>query len=121
MENRRSIFLFYFSILLLAITALMHGMFDPPVTITDWISNMMFMGAVFFLIAMTLFYFRPRLRLMAQFQARAALLETVIKRANDGIIITEANLSKPGPKVIYVNDAFTQISGYSANAKRSMP
>lgn len=71
------------------------------------------MSAVFFLVAMTVIYFRPRLQMLTQFQARAALLETVIKSANDGIIITQATLDQPGPKVIYVNDAFTKISGYS--------
>ena len=47
-----------------------------------------------------------------QFQERAELLEIVIQSANDGIIITNANLDSPGPEIIYVNDAFTQISGY---------
>jgi len=50
----------------------------------------------------------------AQFQQRAQLLETVIRSANDGIIITKADLAKPGPEIIYVNEAFTRITGYSA-------
>lgn len=72
------------------------------------------MSAVFFLITMTIIYFRPRLRMLAKYQARAALLETVIKSANDGIVITEATLDQPGPQIIYVNDAFSKISGYGA-------
>ena len=44
---------------------------------------------------------------------KAKLFETVISGANDAIIITEATLDKPGPKIVYVNKAFTKISGYS--------
>lgn len=47
-----------------------------------------------------------------QFKEKAMLLETVLKSANDSIIITKANLDSPGPEIIYVNDAFTRISGY---------
>lgn len=47
-------------------------------------------------------------------QERALLLETLVESANDGIIITKADLENPGPEVIYVNEAFTRISGYSA-------
>lgn len=50
----------------------------------------------------------------SQFEERARLLETVIQSANDGILITKANLDNPGPEIIYVNDAFARISGYSA-------
>ncbi len=50
----------------------------------------------------------------AQFQERAQLLETVIASANDAVIITKANLTNPGPEILYVNEAFTRISGYSA-------
>lgn len=45
---------------------------------------------------------------------KAKLLETVITGADDGIIITKADLDSPGPEIIYVNKAFTEISGYSA-------
>lgn len=50
----------------------------------------------------------------AQFQEHAQLLETIISSANDGIIVTKANLNAPGPEIVYVNKAFTEISGYSA-------
>lgn len=44
----------------------------------------------------------------------ARLFEAAIVNANDGVIITEANLESEddGPKIIYVNDAVTKISGY---------
>ena len=50
----------------------------------------------------------------AQFQEKALLLETVIQSANDAIVITKAELKNPGPEIIYVNEAFTKISGYTA-------
>ncbi len=50
----------------------------------------------------------------ANFKERATLLETVITSANDAIIITKPALDNPGPEIIYVNKAFTEISGYSA-------
>lgn len=41
----------------------------------------------------------------------ARLLEATIVNATDGVIITNADLEN-GPKIIYVNEAFTRISGY---------
>lgn len=43
------------------------------------------------------------------------LLESVVVNANDAVVITEAEpVNQPGPKIIYVNDAFTRMSGYTA-------
>ncbi len=45
---------------------------------------------------------------------RRWLLETVVLAANDAVIITDAEiLDEPGPKIIYVNPAFENMSGYS--------
>ena len=44
----------------------------------------------------------------------ARLLEAAIINANDGVIITNAELEENGPEIIYVNEAFTSISGYSS-------
>lgn len=42
------------------------------------------------------------------------LLDTVIKNANDIVVIMEAEpVAYPGPKVVYVNDAFERITGYT--------
>ncbi len=46
-------------------------------------------------------------------QDNTRLLEATVVHANDGVIITNADL-EDGPEIIYVNDAFTKISGYSA-------
>ncbi len=41
------------------------------------------------------------------------LLQSVIERAKDGVLITEAEPSGPdGRKVVYVNPAFTDVTGY---------
>ncbi|MEX0995100.1 MAG: PAS domain S-box protein [Balneolaceae bacterium] len=41
------------------------------------------------------------------------LLERSIRNDYDSIMITELELEKPGPKIVYVNDGFTRITGYS--------
>jgi PAS domain S-box-containing protein len=41
------------------------------------------------------------------------LLQSVVVNTNDAIIITEAEpIDSPGPKILYVNEAFTRITGY---------
>ncbi len=43
------------------------------------------------------------------------LLESVITNTNDAILITEAEpFDEPGPRIIYVNEAFTKMTGYAA-------
>ena len=43
------------------------------------------------------------------------LLESVITNTTDAILITEAEpLDEPGPRIIYVNEAFTKMTGYTA-------
>jgi PAS domain S-box-containing protein len=45
---------------------------------------------------------------------RLRLLESVIVNANDAVVITEAEpVELPGPKIVYVNQAFTRMMGYS--------
>lgn len=41
------------------------------------------------------------------------LLERSIRNDYDSILITELNLEKPGPKIVYVNDGFTRMTGYT--------
>jgi PAS domain S-box-containing protein len=41
------------------------------------------------------------------------LLEAAILASTDSVIITESNLEFPGPQIVYVNPAFTQMSGYA--------
>lgn len=43
------------------------------------------------------------------------LLEACVSRLNDIVIITEADLiDEPGPRIVYVNDAFVRHTGYTA-------
>ncbi len=47
-------------------------------------------------------------------QDELKLLESVITHTNDAIIITEAEpQQEPGPRILYVNEAFTRMTGYS--------
>jgi PAS domain S-box-containing protein len=49
-----------------------------------------------------------------QAEERLRLLESVLVHASDAVIITEAKpLSHPGPRILYVNEAFTRHTGYS--------
>jgi len=46
---------------------------------------------------------------------KSILLESVITHTNDAILITEAEpFDEPGPKILYVNEAFTRMTGYDA-------
>jgi PAS domain S-box-containing protein len=42
------------------------------------------------------------------------LLQSVVVNTNDAVIITEAEpIDEPGPRILYVNEAFTRITGYT--------
>ncbi len=48
-------------------------------------------------------------------EAQMKLLQSVITNSTDAVIITEAlPIDQPGPKIIYVNNAFTKMTGYAA-------
>ncbi|MEX0719511.1 MAG: PAS domain S-box protein [Balneolaceae bacterium] len=40
------------------------------------------------------------------------LLEQATKQDYDSILITELSLEEPGPKIVYVNEGFTKMTGY---------
>ncbi len=41
-------------------------------------------------------------------------LEDVVKFANDIVIVTKADpLDAPGPEIVYVNQAFTNLTGFT--------
>ncbi|MCL5024023.1 MAG: PAS domain S-box protein [Nitrospirae bacterium] len=44
---------------------------------------------------------------------RLRLLESAIQQANDSIVITTAGLNTSGSKVVFVNQAFTKMTGYT--------
>lgn len=45
--------------------------------------------------------------------ANLELLEAAIRNDYDSILITEMSLDNPGPRIVYVNDGFTKMTGYS--------
>ena len=46
---------------------------------------------------------------------RLKLLESVVTHTKDAVLITEAEpFDEPGPKILYVNEAFTKMTGYIA-------
>lgn len=46
-------------------------------------------------------------------QAQLRLLETAVSRLNDIVVITEAApFDEPGPRIVFVNDAFERYTGY---------
>ncbi|WP_339611788.1 PAS domain S-box protein, partial [uncultured Planktosalinus sp.] len=47
-------------------------------------------------------------------EQHSKLLQSVITQTNDAVLITEAEpQDEPGPRIIYVNDAFTRMTGYT--------
>ncbi|MEI2723403.1 MAG: PAS domain S-box protein [Verrucomicrobiota bacterium] len=42
------------------------------------------------------------------------LLGSAVEQAQESILITDAELDLPGPRIVFVNPAFTQMTGYSA-------
>ena len=49
-----------------------------------------------------------------QQQQQLKLLESVVTHTTDSVMITEAEpFDGPGPKIVYVNEAFTKMTGYS--------
>lgn len=47
-------------------------------------------------------------------QERLRLLESAVQQADESIIITTAELDLPGPQIIFVNPAFTRMTGYTS-------
>lgn len=51
-----------------------------------------------------------------QEEQQLKLLSSVITHANDAVLITDAEtVDAPGPRIIYVNEAFTKMTGYTAD------
>jgi len=51
---------------------------------------------------------------LKQKQEELELFKMLVENSSDAVIITGAAYETPGPKIIYVNRAFTKISGYTA-------
>ncbi len=46
-------------------------------------------------------------------EASLKLVEAAIRNDYDSILITEMSLESPGPRIVYVNDGFTKMTGYT--------
>jgi len=58
-------------------------------------------------------YFRDVTRRRAM-EEQLRLLEAAVARLNDIVMITEAEpIDKPGPRIVFVNDAFERVTGYT--------
>ena len=57
--------------------------------------------------------FKSQANEIALLKHQLDLLESAIRNDYDSIIITELSLEKPGPKIVYVNDGFTRMTGYT--------
>lgn len=111
-KEQRNVFLFYASIVSLVVTTAAHALLDPPDSFPDWISNVAFVGAVGFLLVMTLFVFRPQIRkisaniaLMNATIAQMKLLKTVASAAN------EADSTKEGLQIAI--DTICEYTGWA--------
>ncbi len=57
-----------------------------------------------------------------QQEERLRLLESVVVNTNDAVVISETTLTdQPGLKIVYVNEAFTTMTGYSPEAVIGQP
>ena len=43
-----------------------------------------------------------------------SLYKSVVESANDAVIVTTPDLDRPGPQIVYVNAAFTRMTGWTA-------
>jgi PAS domain S-box-containing protein len=50
---------------------------------------------------------------LEEYKTYLDLLERSIRNDYDSILITDLELEEPGPKIVYVNDGFTRMTGYS--------
>lgn len=60
---------------------------------------------------------RERARTAAALQ----LVESAVENANDAIVILTSELNFPGPRIVYVNPAFTAMTGYTADEAMRQP
>ena len=42
------------------------------------------------------------------------LLESAVRQASEAVLVTGAELDEPGPEIVFVNPAFTRMTGYAA-------
>ena len=61
------------------------------------------------------FYVRGAIGKRAQTEERLRVLESAVQNTNDLVLITGAEIEPPGPEIVYVNRAFCDQTGYTAD------
>src|SRR4030095_14308717 len=56
---------------------------------------------------------RPDRAFYNQTEEQLRLLNTAIEQSSESVMITTAQLDRPGPQIVYVNPAFTKMTGYA--------
>jgi PAS domain S-box-containing protein len=56
---------------------------------------------------------RPERAFYYQTEEQLQLLKTAIEQSDESVVITTAQLDRPGPQIVYVNPAFTKMTGYA--------
>jgi PAS domain S-box-containing protein len=52
-------------------------------------------------------------RQLEESQERLRLFESIVVNANDAVLVTTTHIDDPGPRILYVNEAFTRMTGYT--------
>ncbi len=47
-------------------------------------------------------------------EQRLRLVQAAVNEVQEAVVITDAQVEPPGPKIVYVNPAFTELTGYAA-------
>ncbi|NBC17098.1 MAG: PAS domain S-box protein [Bacteroidetes bacterium] len=81
---------------------------DGSVRTMQWSAVWSEADALFFCVARDVTERRQR-------EQRLQLLAASVAEANEAVVITGAALKPPGPRIVFVNEAFTRMTGYSAD------
>ncbi|MCF8007797.1 MAG: PAS domain-containing protein, partial [Methylovulum sp.] len=96
----------------------LQALSDKRLTTLWNIKNSLLIGlllAIILLIALNVTQFRLMRKKSQQQEKLNTLLTVCLNKANDAVVITEvSNIEEPtGPLIIYVNETFTRMTGYS--------
>lgn len=75
----------------------------------------LFTGAVLYYLISRELAHRQRLEARGEeAEAQLRMLASALEQSNEAITITTAQLERPGPQIVFVNPAFTRLTGYTA-------
>jgi len=63
---------------------------------------------------------RRKLKAIRRLEESQRLLASAVEQSKESIVITDAQLDFPGPKIIFANPAFTKMTGYEASEVMGM-